>query len=155
MESQLHLDLPLVKKFLLTSEDDPKLQATLQALNTIMIRHTQHEKLVAAAFTPTYDLLGLIATNSESDCVVEHLLRHSSKVIRCQTFELVASVAATKQGRRYLLQRKELVSQLIEYLLETPAEGAAESKALMASEVMEHRWLLFALFRLSQSKMSI
>ena len=25
----------------------------------------------------------------------------------------------------------------------------------MASEVMEHRWLLFALFRLSQSKMSI
>jgi len=69
--------------------------------------------------------------------------------MRSSTFELIATVSAYRSGKRYLTHKKDIVEILIASLLETQAESAAAMKAVMSSEVMEHRWLLAALFRLS------
>ena len=74
--------------------------------------------------------------------------------MRTQTFELIATLAAFKTGKRYLLQNKDLLKLLITSLQETQSEQAAQMKAINSSEAMEHRWLLTTIFRLSQSKAS-
>jgi hypothetical protein len=45
--------------------------------------------------------------------------------------------------------KKDILVVLIASLCETDAESAASMKAVLSSEVMEHRWLLAGLFRLS------
>jgi hypothetical protein len=69
--------------------------------------------------------------------------------MRTHTFELVATVAAYREGKRYLMQNKDLLTLLITSLQETQPEAAAVMKAINSSEAMEHRWLLTSLFRLS------
>ena len=63
-------------------------------------------------------------------------------------------MAAFKEGKRYLLSKTDFMKFLIECLSQIPAEVAAQMKGLQSSEVMEHRWLLITLFRLSQSRAS-
>lgn len=58
--------------------------------------------------------------------------------MRSHTFELLSSIAALKKGRRYLLRKTDIVVILVSCLVETQAESAAVSKAVMHSEVMEH-----------------
>ena len=48
-----------------------------------------------------------------------------------------------------MLTKKDIIEVLTGCLQETQAETAAQMKGLQNSEVMEHRWLLIALFRLS------
>lgn len=45
--------------------------------------------------------------------------------MRSATFELLATIAAFKQGKKYLLQNYELVGCLVACLLEIQAEEAA------------------------------
>jgi len=74
--------------------------------------------------------------------------------MRAHTFELIATLAAYRTGKRYLMQNSELLKLLISCLQETQPETAAVMKAINSSEAMEHRWLLKSLFRLSQAKAS-
>ncbi len=62
---------------------------------------------------------------------------------------MVGSLSAFKEGKKYLLTKKDIIEVLTGCLQETQAETAAQMKGLQNSEVMEHRWLLIALFRLS------
>jgi hypothetical protein len=45
-------------------------------------------------------------------CVIDSLLRFKGSVMRSATFELLATIAAFKQGKKYLLQNHELVGCL-------------------------------------------
>ena len=95
-----------------------------------------------------FDLPDLLGCKTDTS-VIDHLLRLKGSIMRSQTFELIATISAYRSGKRYLMLKKDILVVLIASLCETDAEKAASMKAVLSSEVMEHRWLLAGLFRLS------
>lgn len=152
---QNQIDFKQVKLFLLSSSDYTKVATTLRAITAVILQAQDSNKLIQNHIR-VYDILGCLdqEEHKQEECVIDHLLRSKSVLVRCQTFELLSTLSAFKEGKKYLLLNKDFLKFLIESLSEIPAESAAQMKGLQSSEVMEHRWLLITLFRLSQSRAS-
>jgi hypothetical protein len=101
-----------------------------------------------------YFPLDLLSTGEQGLPVLNSLMRFKQSIMRCQAFELLNSISASRLGKKYLLQSQDLVKILIQALCEVDPESAAVTKATSQSDQNEHRVLLQTLFRLSGSKQS-
>lgn len=114
-QDPLHsLDFQKIKDFLLNFDEEIKVSATLQALRWRLTKtkRKQAVKLVIYSYQH-FDLLGC-APDARPQ-IINQLLRGPRKVLE-YTMTFVNALASECLGRSYLLQKQDLVAELVKIL---------------------------------------
>lgn len=112
------------------------------------IQESAHAKTDIKSIFKENDLLGCQSAVAGNCGVLDHLLRTADKMVLGYTFELLAALTAYQEGKKYLMNKVDLVEMLISDLTQMEAQKCAVDKS-QSSESQQHRMLIQILFKLS------
>ena len=156
-----------MQQFLVSSGDTMRICATLQAL-TWRLQQSQNIKQTIEETFISEDVLGCLEDSQFK--VLDSLVRSQERQVRSFTFSLLNTLATFQDGKKYLLQKQDLIECTVSALtnqshinalttlpleeLPTSIFGANDTRQESLNECHIHRTLISLLFKLSQAKRS-
>jgi hypothetical protein len=123
------LDYDKIKKFLLESDDELKICATLQALRWRISKTRNYSQRAEVLHTYWhYDILG---TLEEGPDLLINLLNKSRRVLAYTVF-LINTMASEPVGRNYLIKYEPILDTIFAVLLNEKSETAIRQQAIVA-----------------------
>jgi hypothetical protein len=123
------LDYDQIKKFLLESEDELKICATLQALRWRISKSRTFSQRAEVLHTyQHYDVLNILG---EGPDLLIHLLNKSRRILAYTVF-LINTMASEPIGRNYLIKYDAILDTIFAVLLNEKQETAVRQQAIVA-----------------------
>jgi len=123
------LDYDKIKRFLIESEDELKICATLQALRwRISKTHTNFQRNEVLHTYWFYDILGIL---NEDQSLLMNLLNKSRRILAYTVF-LINTMASVPVGRNYLIKCESILDTIFAVLLNEKSETAIRQQAIVA-----------------------
>lgn len=123
------LDYDKIKKFLLESDDDLKVCATLQALRWRVSKTRSYSQRAEVLHTYWhYDILGILGDGPD---ILIHLLNKSRRILAYTVF-LINTMASEPVGRNYLIKYPSILDTIFAVLLNEKQETAIRQQAIVA-----------------------